>query len=511
MNYRQFLFEAAIDTWLKKNTELSQEEKLQAQIIFKDLQSKYVEHLDPKVKNLVLLSFQTLKLLYNSIEEAITVKQNLLPTTIRWLTKQIVNGEVTSLQNVKQLYFTPLKIYQKHGNQLPKLNNISNIKELNDILDEKLQSEQRELVAESDLGEIAEMDGWTLYMPHTTPASCELGKTGGKRDTNWCTTRIEGKDFFLHYVGSGFNYILFYVIKRGVNAEKQPYAKMSIGTDGNKILFDQGDNSSTVNAHDKNLTEEKFRQVVGDKTADYFLDKIREIIGQTETEHPLRLEMERLAGNPKLFLKRLEQYGDSEEDKEAKDQLKIEILSHKKTVHPEILEMLANDDDWYIQGIIAQNPNTPPEVLEMLADKQDHYIQTKIVKNPNLPGKILDILAKDTDSDIRLNVASHPNTLPKTLEILAKDTDSDVRLNVASHPNTLPKTLATLAEKDTDMDVIKQIARHPNTPLGVLENLGKDKRRAVQLTVAENPNVQFSLKESRKPKKICLLGIIFNN
>ena len=572
MNYHQFLFEAAIDTWLNRNKNLLPQEQELAKGYFKDLQSKYTEHLDPTAKNLVVLSFEILKLLHNTIQIAII--KNLLPATTQWLTKQIINGKVFSLKNAEEDYIPPLKVYQNNKENLPKLNTVSDIKELNDILNEKLQSEQREIVPESDLGKIAEMGGWAMYMPHTTEASCELGKTGGKRDTTWCTTRTEGQNLYINYVApKENNYTLFYVIKSGVNAEKQPFAKMSVGTMDDKILFDQGENNITVNANNENLTEEKFREVLGDETADFFLDKIREIIGQPSFKHPLISEMERLARDPIFLAKKLSQYGKKRIDLEAKEEFIEQLidydiknpeifkilfaegtpeirykLSEDENLPPEILAIFAKESDPEIRMNIAKNPNTPPEALKFLskdrnwsirvavaenpnssgevllglADGGNIYVETAIANNPSTPPELLKKLSRSDDYEIRSAIALNPNTSPKTLTRLAKDHELNVRQFVIKNRNAPSSALDILTEDwELEDDDVELIAKHQNTSPDTLKYLANSKNMAVRIAVAKNPNTppeiaqklkaELGLKESRKLKKISLSSIIFRN
>ena len=497
MKLSKFLFEAAIDLWLKKNKELTEKEQNLAKEYFKDLQSKHTEHLDPSAKNLVVLSFQTLELLYLSIQKA--RNKNLLPATTQWLTKQIMDGKVTSLKNAEEDYIPPLKIYQNNKENLPKLNTVSDIKDLNDVLNENLQSEQREVVPESDLGKIAEMGGWAMYMPHTTEASCELGKTGGKRDTTWCTTRTEGENLYITYVApKENNYTLFYVIKPGVNAKAQPFAKMSIGTVGDKFLFDQGDDNVTVNANNENLTEEKFRQVLGDETADYFLDKIKEIIGQPSFKHPLISEMERLARDPVFLAKKLSQYGKKSIDLEAKEEFikqlmdydiknpeifKILITESTPEIHsklsedenllPEILAILAKDKRWDVRIIAARNPNTPTEVLESITKDENRYVRGGLIYNPNITPEILAILANDKEDYVRGTLAANKKTPPEILAILAKDKSDSVRYSLTQNSNIPPEILAILA-KDENHYVRGGLIYNPNiTPEIVKKNKGR--------------------------------------
>ena len=491
MKLSKFLFEAAIDLWLKKNKELTEKEQNLAKEYFKDLQSKYTEHLDPSAKNLVVLSFQTLKLLYLSIQKA--RNENLLPATTQWLTKQIVDDKVTSLQNVEEDYIPPLKIYQNNKERLPtKLNNIFDIKELNVLLNNSLDSRQREVVTESDLGKIAEMNGWGLYMPHTTAASCELGKTGGKRDTTWCTTVTVGRNLYLQYTGRFERAtILFYVIKRGVNAEKQPFAKMSVGTVGDKILFDQGNGNITVNADNKNLTEKKFREVLGDETADFFLDKIREVIGQSEFKHPMKVEMEKLARDPIFLAEKIEQYDqfNYNDQAELKD-LIIELFHYE--MHPDALTVLAQNKNKFFREMLSSLNETPAKLLQMLAGDSDDDVRIGVAQNQNTPEKILNSLYKDTNIAVRASVARETKT-PEILAILANDTDAAVRREVADNPNTTSEVLEVLARDQSDL-VLDSVARNPNISRKTINYLIAGENKNL-ISLINNPNVPLEVLE----------------
>jgi hypothetical protein len=51
----------------------------------------------------------------------------------------------------------------------------------------------------------------------------------------------------------------------------------------------------------------------------------------------------------------------------------------------EQLDLLANDKDWFVRVVVAENPNTPPEALDRLANDVDSGVRWYVAKNPNTP------------------------------------------------------------------------------------------------------------------------------
>jgi hypothetical protein len=50
---------------------------------------------------------------------------------------------------------------------------------------------------------------------------------------------------------------------------------------------------------------------------------------------------------------------------------------------PEILAVLATDEDSLVRYLVARNPNTPPKVLEQLATDVEYWIRCCVAKHPN--------------------------------------------------------------------------------------------------------------------------------
>jgi len=93
---------------------------------------------------------------------------------------------------------------------------------------------------------------------------------------------------------------------------------------------------------------------------------------------------------------------------------------------------------------LADNPNTPPEILTVLASDEDWGVRYRVAQNPNTPPEILTILARDKDEDVRWGVAQNPNTPPEILTILARDENENVRGYVTRNPNATKEVVQTV-------------------------------------------------------------------
>jgi len=465
------LTEAPIDVWKNKNTNLSSEQLSQAEKYFSDLTGKYNALVHPTAKNLTKLSFDQLETFYKSVDLA--KNKNLKASYVQWLTKQLKQKPELNFQQVSEDYIPPLLSLFKNKDKFDPnfLENLQSIEELNKTLNQKVSSDEM-AVSDVKYGKLAEQDGWVLYMPHTTEASCEIGKTGGRRDTTWCTSRPDSSNMFLQYVAQpDRSIILFYVVKKGVNAEKDPFAKMSVGFVDNKPLFDQGSGGVSVNANNDNLTQKKFKEVLGAELADKFLSIMKQKSASLQGEHPAKEEFRKLVQNPTAFQAKLDSFADDENGRELRKNFIESAFKYKPS--PDVVLVLAKDKDPDIRYYVARNRNTPREVLLILSKDQDENIRSYVAENPNTPPEALLDLAKDRDENIRSYVAQNPNTPREVLLVLAKDKKDGVRYDVAKNPNTPREALLDLAKDKNDV-VRRGVAKNENTPREVLLVLAKD-------------------------------------
>ena len=171
------IVEAPFDTWLRKNPNQNTE---QAKIYFNDLTTKYNASLHPSTKDLTNLSFEQLETLHKAVEKA--KEKNIKTLSTQWLTKQIKDRNLNS-KAIEEDYIPVLQAVEKHKGLIKPevLNQINSIEELNAELNKIAPEGTISVASDTELGKIAEKDGWAVYMPHTTEASCELGKTAGRR------------------------------------------------------------------------------------------------------------------------------------------------------------------------------------------------------------------------------------------------------------------------------------------------------------------------------------------
>ena len=90
---------------------------------------------------------------------------------------------------------------------------------------------------------------------------------------------------------------------------------------------------------------------------------------------------------------------------------------------------------------LAKDPNATVEILQVLAQDKNYYVRYGVSKHPNATVEILQVLAQDEDWGVRSGVSQHPNATVEILQVLAQDEDSYVRSGVSQHPNYKSKTL----------------------------------------------------------------------
>ena len=103
---------------------------------------------------------------------------------------------------------------------------------------------------------------------------------------------------------------------------------------------------------------------------------------------------------------------------------KLKLL--KNNASPELLEKLAEDEDWEVRETVARNPKTPVDILRKLALDEDEHVRQSVAINPNTTADILKKQAEDEDWVARETVAMNPKTPDDILRKLALDEDKHV-------------------------------------------------------------------------------------
>ena len=151
-------------------------------------------------------------------------------------------------------------------------------------------------------------------------------------------------------------------------------------------------------------------------------------------------------------------------------------LAYDASTDPDLLDQLADSDDYNVKYGVAQNPNAYESTLIKLANVPSTYIGRYLLNNPNITPRVLDKLADCGDFGIMGMVAENPNTSESTLIKLAHkavDTDSyKIAIPLAENPNLTEEGLLVLLDYDTHAHaVMDPIIKHPNATLKVMEQL----------------------------------------
>ena len=132
----------------------------------------------------------------------------------------------------------------------------------------------------------------------------------------------------------------------------------------------------------------------------------------------------------------------------------VEWWDRNDDSHYDIPESNAVDDIEFLKKYgkinLVENDNTSPEMIEELAEDEDWRVRREFVMNPKAPVEALRKLAEDEDWLVRKEVAEHPSTPIEVLRKLAEAEDEveNVRYAVAENPRTPVDILRKLAEDE---------------------------------------------------------------
>jgi len=510
---RSLLLEAPIDVWKKKNSGLLQDQIAiaEAEKYFQDLSGsgRLVGRLHPSVKDLTRMSMDQIALLHRVT--MLSVEKNLKAYTSVWLTGQLSGPNPPALEQIEEDYIPELQRFQlavkSPDVDVKDIEKLPDIESLSLYLSEKSPKEEEgEVVSTSSLGKIGpSIDGWSVYMPHTTAASCALGKTGGKRDTTWCTTREDSSNLYTRYVlgSEDKSIILFYVIKDGNRASKSnPYAKMSVGFINGNPVFSAGHGGVTVDALNNNLSRQEFYGALGRATADEFLSRMRAKIAEMGGKHPLKVEEE----------KKKKYYAGMAKDHKALEK-KISQLTGQDSRDDFIKEVLDNEPtpESY-KVIIDSNPSA--EIISLVSiyapipDVIDYLLSSGLPLTPRdlesiINNQYVDLsagtLEKVLDRKYKVSAGKGMERLLKTLskEKLNKP-EMYFFTRLASKSVTPPDVLVAIfnnRELRSDPDAAAALCYNPSTPLDVIKKfleMGADSYKSKLLktrvirSIAEN-------------------------
>ena len=169
-----------------------------------------------------------------------------------------------------------------------------------------------------------------------------------------------------------------------------------------------------------------------------------------------------------------------------------------------VLTRLAGSSDWGIRTDTASNSATPPEVLALLACDNDTYVSYAVATNPNAaPLALITAAAHGSETTARevyggaldaacrthdqLHLSAYRAQINKLHHALGRNPDPDVRVIAASSDRCPSQVMARLA-RDDETDVRAAVAAHYSCPDDILAVLAADSEQEVQTAVAANPN-----------------------
>ena len=238
------------------------------------------------------------------------------------------------------------------------------------------KGEERRRLKDEETTHIGTFGDWDVFMPHTRESSCQLGK-----GTTWCTAATQSQNLFLSYVArKRNNKDLYYLIKKGVDPRIDPEAKLSVGFDMGDPIFRGDDGGVTVDAANKGLSYERYKEILGDQAlpAYWAMQAHSEsIIGK----HPAKKQMEKIAKDPDDFDKAIANMGEDE---------KLDFIRNiaQYDPSPEVARKIAKEqvNEWttYDEGTTMQF--TEEYIKQVIREEYEAVLDEK-KKKPCKPAK----------------------------------------------------------------------------------------------------------------------------
>ena len=128
------------------------------------------------------------------------------------------------------------------------------------------------------------------------------------------------------------------------------------------------------------------------------------------------------------------------------------LLLEYENVDTEIIEILSNDELYYIREKAATKSRLSDESKIRLSNDSDRYVRYALSKNSKLPLEAIRNLSKDPYDYTRLTIAGRKDVPADILDDLSFDEFPNVRLTVAFNQQTPISTLERMLN-DSDEEV----------------------------------------------------------
>lgn len=487
-----FLFEAPIDAWAKRYGEalrakalplVGEFQKFSASIFDQDITNYDLEKLELVVKTVKLAKAEGLK-----------------SQTIKWLTKQLEDHfsseTLTVFQIVQEDYIPVLKTYEKNKVKLKPIETYNNIVELNNAVDE-ISENITAIATEEEKDVFFKYGGWKIAMPHTTEASCDLANG----ETTWCTARKgdNSQNLFLSYTARHeVNSILFYVIKDGGNGKVNPKDKMSVGFVNGEPVLNGDYGGVSVDAENEGLTEESLQEVLGQQTADLFLQKMREKAKQHPV-HPAKEELKAIANNFELFQQKVRSFKKQENRDDflalvfnypVQDIRIYRAVLNNSEIIPTHSKYTQVSFNHLIEAMI-NNPMVPEEILVQFAGLNYNEFHSTILEKDHLPTSVVTQLALNFLVGTRIILVTRfaSQLTPDAIRSLSRVDNPGVINLMLKNIKDIPEDVFVYWGNHTDSSIRQLVANSLKTPPDVLRSLSNDDNDEVETLALKNPNI----------------------
>lgn len=172
-------------------------------------------------------------------------------------------------------------------------------------------------------------------------------------------------------------------------------------------------------------------------------------------------------------------------------------VARARHLPPDVVELLARDDDRVVQLFLAEScddapadmllrvwqwwtgslsnpdrphghPNFPRSNLLRYADDPSARMRQLALDDPESTAELVERFSRDSDEEVRHRAASDPRLTPESAVRLLDDPHERVRDAAARHPG-LPAQVLTRLLRDTD--TAQTAAQHPELPIPVMEQM----------------------------------------
>ena len=313
---------------------------------------------------------------------------------------------------------------------------------------------------------IGRVGPWEIYEASSRENSCNivgLNKESGKPNTDWCTVRTDASNLFYNYVAQ---YNMFTLVHQGDVPTRQKWISIAMNDDGTVEHEGTPGEQPTVNGENDAMDEGGLRRMLG---ADF--DGIMETLG------------ERVKNRGGVSLARA----------------KIRDAAREVRSFNYIMKGISKTEAASLKQQVAKVPGISNEIAQLLADDPEWQVRHMLAQNKDVPADVIEKLSRDENVEVRQRIAKNEATPPETLTRLTKD--KEVVQYVVMNPRAPPETLASLADVSfldrvlnrTDRDLLKAVGKNPSTPAQSLQKLAKNSDYYIRLGVAQNNGAPASL------------------